>query len=128
MNKILTKLVAVTLLGMVIHKDAIAGVCNSGTLAGAYHYQFYNRVGTMTFNGKGAYSLSGLVNNGSGNVGVTGTGTYTVSVGCIATLRASTGGTPLTIYLDNIDNIPAIRLAYHGTFMQGTLTRVFGKI
>ena len=126
MKKLLTLLLTVALLGLAGHKNASAGVCNLGTLLGSYHYQFYNRVGTFVFDGKGKYSLSGYVNNGGGNVAVTDSGTYTISTACIATVK-SKAGTSLVVYLDAIDNIPTTRLAYHGTFMQGTMTRIFGK-
>jgi hypothetical protein len=105
-----------------------AGVCNKGSLAGQYRYQFINRVGTMTFNGAGGFTLAGFALNANGTsiVPVTSSGTYVVSVGCVANLKPAKG-TGLTIYLDDMNNVPATRFAYHGTMMGGTLTRIFGK-
>ena len=105
---------------------AEALVCNKGSLSGQYRYQFSNRVGMMTFNGTGGYTLSGFVVSGSSTTPVTGSGTYTINVECVAILKATTG-TLLTIYLDSLNTVPATTLAYHGTMLGGTLTRRVGK-
>jgi hypothetical protein len=122
------KIFIALLLAMSFIPMAEAGVCNKGSLAGQYRYQFFGRVGTMTFNGKGGFTLAGFVlnSNGTAKVPVTGSGTYVVSVGCVATLKP-TKGNVLEIYLDDMNNVPATRFAYHGTMMGGTLTRIFGK-
>jgi hypothetical protein len=103
-----------------------AGVCNKGSLAGQYRYQFSNRVGVITFSGAGGFTLSGFVVTSGGTSPVTSKGTYVVNTSCVATLTSTTGSL-LTIYLDDMNDVPATRFAYHGTMLGGTLTRIIGK-
>ena len=109
------KIMIALLLSFAVIPLTEAGVCNKGSLAGQYRYQFSNRVGVITFSGAGGFTLSGFVlSSGGATSPVTSKGAYVVSTSCVATLTSTTGSL-LTIYLDDMDNVPATRFAYHGS-------------
>jgi hypothetical protein len=131
---------------MLASTSAFAGVCKNGSLAGDYNYVLMgitsssvHAVGRMSFNGKGKASFSGYETQNGGALKDSGTGTYAVSSGCMArgAIKWKNGHTTnYAVYLDEMDNVPATRIAYHGTIIgwtnngqsfSGEIARVVGK-
>jgi hypothetical protein len=135
--------------------NAFAGTCNNGSLLGAYNYEFsgvqpYNTTsgilsfsnhdaGRINFNGTGFFNIGGVEIVAGRAVGIRSSGNYSVSTACTASGTFTTNTGQLVsywIYLDQMDDVPATRLAYHATMAiktsagvsaSGTLTRVIGK-
>ena len=127
--------------------NGYAGVCNNGSLVGAYNYngsgvnigQGEHDVGRINFNGKGVATFSGIETSSGWAVGISGSGTYSVSAACIVvgTINWTNGvKTTYWLYLDNMDTAPVVSVAYHGNLVlkttsghsgSGTLDRVIGK-
>jgi hypothetical protein len=139
--------------------NTFAGTCANRSLSGTYNYNLpinnpmgrYN-VGRIDFSIKSNGNASVTVSGEEGDLGIgsfrpyTGHGTYSVSKACVATVIFNAyGSTPdsgygstitMTIYLDQMDDVPATRLAYHGNVIykssadgaaSGTIDRVIGK-
>ena len=132
---------------MLASTSAFAGVCRNGSALGGYNYVYIgvksgitiHAVGLINFNGKGTAAVSGLRSQDGRALTESGSGTYTVSSGCIArgSIVWKNGTiTNYAVYLDQMDNVPATRIAYHGTLIgwtnnglsfSGEITRVIGK-
>jgi hypothetical protein len=127
---------------MLVAFNTFAGICAKGSLSGSYNYNLSrveNNVARIDFNGTGLFTISGIQSEAGVVIIYGGNGTYIVSTGCIATLTFTlTTGSNGTIYifLDEMDNVPATRLAYHGNLVyksvqgtsgSGTIDRVIGK-
>ena len=141
-----TLLLTLLSIGLVIANAANAGVCNKGSLTGDYNYSLIgvsgtslHGVGRIYFNGAGASSFSGHESYNGAAYPTSGSGTYTVSASCVAVGAVKwTSGytTTYRLYLDQMDNVPATRVAYRGTLIawsnagvsfSGELNRVIGK-
>jgi hypothetical protein len=143
MNKILLYLCM-----MLIAFNSFAGVCNNGSLKGAYSYSLIG----MTDTGYGIFGAGQLNSKGNGTgtisgigsyFGVTSTGsgsfTYSVSALCVTTgTITTTNGVKTTfwLYLDRMDASPAVKVAYHGNLVaknsvgssfSGMIDKVDGK-
>jgi hypothetical protein len=116
---------AVTTLGLGIAPIANAQTCSSVTLNGTFSYKGtgailsppdfagpIDEVGTLTFNGNGVVTGSGVLNqNGTANP-VTKTGTYTVNPDCTGTytVQYSLGFTSQFFFV--IDSIEPVGIQY----------------
>jgi hypothetical protein len=135
--------------------NVVAGTCSNGSLLGQYNYEFtgvqpYNtsigiysfskhNVGRINFNGAGSVAFSGIETSSGRAISVNGSGSYTVSATCTGYGTIITNyGVVLNywIYLDQMDDAPVTRLAYHATLAiknnqfesaSGTITKVIGK-
>lgn len=143
MKKVISSIVL-----LLVAFNSYAGVCNNGSLLGAYNangsslysgVEIY-AVSRMNFNGKGTFTVSGIGATSGVATAASGSGTYSVSSSCIVVgTSISTNGqkSSFRIYLDNIDTAPAINVAYHGSIISsnptlklsasGTIDRVVGK-
>lgn len=140
------KIVILAALPLVI-STAFAGVCNNGSLIGAYSVDISGSrsgnsggvIGQAFFNGTGTVSFTGIrFENGVDATNISGNGQYSIISSCVgqSSINLTNGETSYqTITLDTMDNIPAVRIAYHaklfsavpGTYVSGDLTRVVGK-
>jgi hypothetical protein len=139
---------AILLVGLfLVAFNGYAGVCNNGTLTGAYNFnvsgvnigQGIHGAGRINFNGKGATGFSGIDTTSGAAVAIVGSGTYAVTPSCTVSgiIRWTNGVvTNFWMYLDRIDGVPAVNVAYHGSVVlknnvgesgSGTLDRVIGK-
>jgi hypothetical protein len=128
--------------------NSYAGVCNNGSLLGAYNVngsslysgQEIYAVSRINFNGKGTFTISGIAAVSGIAKASNASGTYSVSASCIVagiSILPTGQKTQFWIYLDNIDTAPAINVAYHGSIISnnttlkysasGTIDRVIGK-
>ncbi|MGZ8184861.1 MAG: hypothetical protein ACXWTL_00305 [Methylobacter sp.] len=124
---------------------ANAGVCNNGSLRYGYTLEangdgyYGHSVGRIVFDTTGNVTFSGLVTNPGVQL-VTGAGTYTVNSNCTAygTITLNTGDDiTFSAFLDQMDDAPAVRVAYHGSFISaneqsatlstGSITKLVGK-
>ncbi len=137
--------------------SAVAGSCNNASLKGPYSYQFEGvipwetpsgtifsatlaQTGRITFNGAGKATFSAIETANGKAVNVSGSGTYSVNSACAMSGSVNwTNGnvTSFRMYLDQMDDAPATRVAYHGTGIawtpkvgfsgNGNLYRLVGK-
>ncbi len=133
---------------MLIAFNSFAGVCNNGSLKGAYSYNLIGMTdsgygifgaGQLNSKGNGTGTISGIGSYFGGASAASGSFTYTVSALCVATgtISATNGvKTSFWLYLDRMDAAPAVKVAYHGhlvtknsagTSFSGMIDKVDGK-
>lgn len=124
---------------------AKAGVCNNGSLTGGYSFTAAGvgtsqvAIGKVQFNGAGVATFVGTeAYSGFQPYSVYGTVTYSVDAGCFGSMTINWDGggtTVISLVLNEMDNVPATRVAYGaavlyfygGEIATGSLKRVIGK-